>query len=121
MGISAGVAANWLAWVLFLALFALAVVAVDRLGFVGLFILGLVTWLVCLRAGLDNDNPGYGTMRSLLQRPASELSPEQREARYAERQTAMLPLRFFGRCGMVLTAIGVAGFAWQWCFAAPPA
>ena len=120
MRISAGGAANWLAWALFVALFAVAVVVVDRLGFAGLFILGVITWLVCLRAALDNDNPGYGAMRSLLERPRAESSPEQREARHSEQQTALVPLRFFGRCGMALTAIGLAGFIWQWWFATPP-
>lgn len=54
---SAGALANALAWSVVAALIAAAVLVVNRLGFVGLMLLGGATWLVCLRAELDQDVP----------------------------------------------------------------
>ena len=110
--LSGGGVANAAAWGVFALLFAAAVKIATALGFVGLIILGGATWLVCSRAALDEDAAGWGTevFRARMGRSGS---PEERAARAAERDGFQGPLRFFGRCGMALVAMGVAGFVWQ--------
>lgn len=112
MRFSAGTLANALAWGVVAALIVAAVLVVDRLGFVGLMLLGGATWLVCLRAELDQDVLTWGTevfRAHLEQRRPSE----QREAAKAERHALLSPLRFYARCGMALAAAGLAGVLWQ--------
>ena len=84
----------------------------QRLGFAGLFLLGGVTWLVCTRASLDQAVPTWGVhvFRAGMERPRSM---EARAAAAAEHAAALSPLRFYGRCGAVLAAIGAAGFGWE--------
>ena len=105
-------AAEAIAWVVFLALIGVALVVAHRLGFVGLFLLGAATWLVCVRAEMDQDVPTWGaeTFRSRMEDAGS---PEQRAAALGERQAAIVPLRFGRRCGIVVTTIGALGFLWQ--------
>ena len=110
--------ANAAAWVALAAIFAAAVVMTDVLGFLGLLIIGAVTWLACTRAAQD-DNPGWRTWQAFQRvAPDEPGSVEQRAARRAQWLTALDPIRFLGRCGMALTAIGAAGFACQYWFAA---
>ena len=105
-------ALNLLASVLLLLLFAVAVIVTDRLGFFGLVLLGLLVWFVCLRAAQNDATPTWGVRTFQAQlNPAS--SPEERAARRAEQAAFVMPLRFYGRCGMALTAIGLAGIAAQ--------
>ena len=117
MRISAGTVANAVAWLVFAGIFAVAVVMADVLGFLGLFIIGAITWMVCARVGQD-DNPDWRPWQAfghaVPHDTAWPASPEQRAARRAEWQLALDPIRFFARCGMALTAIGAAGFAWQY-------
>ena len=110
MRISALAIANGLAWAAFGLIFAAAVVMADVLGFLGLFIIGAITWMVCVRAGQD-DNPDWQTS---ARRAAAAEQPEQRAARLSSWQAALHPIRFFARCGMALTAVGAAGFLWQY-------
>lgn len=108
-----GTAANGLAWVVLLGLVGLAALVVGRLGFLGLLLLGLLTWLVCTLATLNEAVPTWGTevFRSRMPGPGS---PEQRAAAHAEHDAALLPVRFYRRCGIALAAAGAAGLAWQY-------
>jgi hypothetical protein len=108
----AGMVANGAAWAVVLALACAAVLVANRLGFAGLFLLGSATWLVCTRAALDRAVPSWGVA---VFRAAAETarSPEEREAAAAARQQELAPLRFYGRCGAALAAIGALGVAWQ--------
>ena len=119
MRIPAGAFANAAAWGVFAVLIAASLAIADRLGFLGLFLLGGATWLICVRASQSNDTPTWG-QRAFEAQMTGERSPEARAARLAERDAALNPLRFFGRCGMALTAIGTIGFAWQYWFAVVP-
>ena len=111
MRITAAAIANGAAWAVFAVIFALAVVMADVLGFLGLFILGVITWMVCVRAGQEDD-PYWLTARPRTENRRS--APEEQASRMAHWQTTLEPVRFFARCGMALTAIGAAGFAWQY-------
>ncbi|WP_158742361.1 hypothetical protein [Acidisphaera sp. L21] len=103
MKISAHRVGNAVAWGVFALLFALAIVMADVLGFLGLVILGGATAMICTRAALAESRSGGTPHR-----------PEDRAALFAEREANLAPLRFFGRCGLALAAIGAAGFAWQY-------
>ena len=85
---------------------------VNRLGFVGLFLLGGLTVLICVLAELDQDAPTWG-IEVFKARMSQRRSPEQHADMLAERQAFISPILFYRRCGLVLTAVGAAGFAWQ--------
>lgn len=112
MRFSAGAVANALAWVVVGALAVAALLVANRLGFVGLILLGGSTWLVCTLASLNQEVPTWGVnvFKAGMERPRS---PEEREAAHAERQAMLSPLRFYGWCGAFLAAVGIAGAAWQ--------
>ena len=112
MKVSAGTVANAAAWGVIVLLIGAAVLMVNRLGFLGLLLLGSATWLVCIRAELDQDAPTWG-MEVFKARMGERRSPEQHAAMLEERRAFTSPLRFYRRCGMVLAAIGAAGFIWQ--------
>ena len=103
---------NAIAWVALCGLIAVAILIADRLGFFGLVILGLFTWLICTHLELDDETPtaSVAVFRSRLQPPPS---PEQRAAARDDRWVRLSPLRFYRWCGVALTGIGAAGFAWQ--------
>ena len=82
------------------------------LGFMGLLILGMITWLVCVLADLNQDTPTWGT-EVFKARMGSHGSPEQRAAMLEERRAFVSPLRFYRWCGVFLAVIGFAGFVWQ--------
>ncbi len=111
MKVSAGAAANAAAWAVVALLIAAAIVVVNRLGFIGLLLLGGATWLVCVRVELDEDAATWGTevFKARMARPP----PEQHAAMLAERHRLVAPLRFYRRCGMVLVAAGIVGFVAQ--------
>ena len=108
-----GTVANGLAWAVVFGLVGLAALAVNRLGFLGLLLLGLMTWLVCTLAALDEATPTWGVevFRSRMSVPAS---PEQRAAARAEHDAVLAPVRFYRRCGIALAAAGAAGLTWQY-------
>lgn len=108
----AGEIANAIAWAVLLALIGVAILIADVLGFVGLFILGLLTWAVCTHVELDDDTPTASTA-VFRARLSPVRSPEHRAAAHAERQMRLSPLPFYRWCGIALTVIGVAGFVWQ--------
>ena len=88
----------------------------DRLGFVGLFLLGGMTCLVCDRAELDRNNPTWGTKVFKAQMDRRH-SPEQRAATMEEDRVFLSPLRFYRWCGVFLMLVGLVGFAVQhWAF-----
>ena len=105
-------AANAAAWGVVFLLAAAAIVIVAILGFAGLLVLGLATWLVCTMAALDQEAPTWGVevFKARMNRPAN---PEQRAAEAADRAAITSPLSFYRWCGVALTAIGTAGFAWH--------
>jgi hypothetical protein len=104
--------ANALAWAILLALAGVAILIADRLGFVGLFILGLLTWVICTQVELGDDTP-TASVAVFRARMARERSPERRAAVQAERQVRLSPLPFYRWCGIGLTVVGVVGFVWQ--------
>jgi len=103
---------NAVAWAAVLVLAAVAILVAYLLGFFGLAMLGLFTWMICTHMQLDDDTPAASAaiFRARM-RPVR--SPEQSAAARAERQARISPLGFYRRCGIALTAIGVAGFLWQ--------
>lgn len=110
--VSLAALANATAWLAIAALIGVAAVVADRFGFLGLLLLGALTWLVCIRAALDNEVPtgGIEVLTAALARPRS---PEDRASLEAERGATLSPFRFYGRCGAFLAVVGAAGFAWQ--------
>ncbi len=104
--------ANALAWAALLVLAGVAILIADRLGFAALFILGMLTWVICVQVELGDDTPTASTA-VFRARMAPERSPERRAAAQAERQVRLSPLPFYRWCGIGLTVIGAAGFAWQ--------
>ncbi len=112
MRFSAGTVASALAWGVIVLLIGAAVLMTNRLGFMGLLLLGSATWLVCIMAELDQDAPTWGT-EVFKARLDARRSPEQHAAMLEERQAFVSPLRFYRRCGMILAAVGSVGFVWQ--------
>ena len=110
--------ANALGWLGIAAIIVVALVVANLLGFLGLFLIGGLGWLVCTRAALSNDVPTWSAPSFAAH--LEQRSPEQQAAEAAQRQSSLLPLRSYGPCAMVLTAIGAAGFAWQTWSAASP-
>jgi len=109
---TAGEVANALAWAVLLVLVGVAVLIADWLGFAGLFILGMLTWVICTQVELGDDTP-TASAAVFRARMAPERSAERRAAVVAERQARLSPLRFYRWCGVALTAIGAVGFVWQ--------
>jgi hypothetical protein len=103
---------NAIAWAAVLLLAVLAILIADVLGFVGLFILGLLTWAICTHLVLDDDTP-TASAAVFRARLSPERSPEHRAAALADRQVRLSPLRFYRWCGIALTAVGAVGFVWQ--------
>ena len=112
MRVSPGGIANLGAWAMLVALAGVAVVLVVVLGPFGLVLLGLLTLFVCSQFSLDEHAPTWG--RSVFRaRLTDALSVEQQAAVTAARRAALSPVRFYGVCGAVLLAAGLAGLAWQ--------
>jgi len=109
---SPGSILNGLAWVGILLLIALAFVLVQRLGFPGVLILGLVTTLVCLRAEMSEDVPTWGRA-PFEARLTNRGSVEERTAMAEARSRAVSPLRYYRACGLLLIAAGLAGTVLQ--------
>ena len=112
MNLSTGTVANAAAWGVIVLLIGAAALVADRLGFMGLLLLGSATWLVCIRAELDQDVPTWGT-EVFKARVGGRRSPERQAAVLEECRAFVSPLRFYRRCGMVLAAVGGVGFIWQ--------
>jgi len=112
MRTQAGDIANAIAWAVVLVLACVAIPVADLLGFVGVFILGLLAWVICTHAELDDDTPIASTA-AFRARLSPERSPEHRAAALAGRRLRLSPLRFYRWCGIALTVIGAAGFAWK--------
>ena len=109
---TAGEIANALAWAALLGLAGVAILIADRLGFAGLFLLGMLTWVICVQMELSDDTP-TASIAVFRARMAPERSPERRAAARAERQVRLSPLPFYRWCGVVLTGVGAVGFVWQ--------
>jgi hypothetical protein len=107
-----GEIANALAWAALLVLVGVAILIANWLGFAGLFILGMLTWVICTQVELGDDTPAASTA-VFRARMATERSPERRAAVVAERQARLSPLQFYRWCGVALTAIGAGGFVCQ--------
>lgn len=107
--------ANALAWVVISALIAVAILVANRLGFVGLLILGLLTAFVCGHAELQDDVPTAGTaiFKARMERLRS---PEEKYANAEEKRGFRSSLRFFKWCGLGLAAIGLIGAVLQFWF-----
>jgi fatty acid desaturase len=103
---------NAVAWALILILAAFAILVAHLLGFVGLLILGLLTWLICTDLELRDATPAcsIAVFRALME---SSRAPEQSAAEQAERRARLSVLPFYRWCGIALTIIGATGFLWQ--------
>lgn len=112
MRFSACTVANAAAWGVIVLLIGAAVLVANRLGFMGLLLLGSAAWLVCVRAELDQNTSTWGT-EVFKTRMNERRSPEQHAAMLEDRRAFVSPLRFYRRCGMILAVIGAAGFIWQ--------
>jgi hypothetical protein len=112
MRFSASSAANAIAWAVFVLLILAAMALTNRLGFMGLLLLGGATCLVCVTAELDRNAPTWGVevFRARLTKPSS---PEQRAAMLDEGRLFVSPLRFYRWCGLFLMLVGEVGFAAQ--------
>jgi hypothetical protein len=110
MGIQTGKIANAMAWAVLLVLACVAILIADLLGFFGLLILGMLTWMICVQVELGDDTPTASTA-VFRARMAPERSPERRAGALADRHLRLSPLRFYRWCGIALTVIGAAGFA----------
>ena len=113
MRIGWGTAANLAAGAVIAVLIVVALVLTALLGFAALALLGLVTWLICTRAALDQDIP-VTSVAVFRAKMAQSQRPEERAQREAERRGTLAPLRFVAWCGILLTVIGAAGFLLQW-------
>ncbi len=91
---------NLVAWGVLLGVAGLALLFVDRLGFAGLAVVGLLTLVVCTRMTLDADVPTWGEHVF-----RERLAP-------GARRGVMPDLRLFKWGGVLLTVVGVAGFFW---------
>lgn len=111
--------ANAVAWLGIGALIVGAMLVTNRLGFLGLGLLGSMTCLVCTRATLDQQVPTWsvGAFKAAMDRPRSS---QERAGTAAEHRSAIAPLRFYFWCGAVLAAIGAMGVVWQIWSASPP-
>jgi hypothetical protein len=107
-----GEIANALAWAALLGLVCVAILIADRLGFAGLFILGMLTWVICVQMELSDDTP-TASIAVFRARMAPERSPERRAAVQTERQVRLSPLPFYRWCGIGLAGVGAFGFVWQ--------
>lgn len=104
--------AQALAWLGIVLLIGLGFVLVTVLGFPGLLVLGLLATLVCVRAELSEDVPGWSRALFESRAPRPE-APEARVARHAAGQESRGILRYYRGCGLVLVVAGLLGSAWQ--------
>lgn len=103
---------NAVAWAAVLVLAAVAILVAYLLGFFGLVILGLFTWLICTHMQLDDETP-TASVALFRARAQPTGSPEQRATARADRHARLSPVGFYRWCGIALTAIGASGFVWQ--------
>ena len=89
---TAGEIANALAWAVLLVLVGVAILIADWLGFAGLFILGMLTWVICTQVELGDDTP-IASAAVFRAKMAQERSPERRAPRL------LLPPPWRGRSG----------------------
>lgn len=116
MRFSASSAANAIAWAVVMLLIVAGLWLANRLGFIGLLLLGGMTCLVCIMAELDRNAPTWGTEVFKAQMDRRH-SPEQKAAALEEDRVFLSPLRFYRWCGVFLMLVGVVGFAVQkWAF-----
>ena len=104
--------ANGAARAVIVVLICAAIVFVYVLGSIGLVIVGGITALVCVRAEMDQEVP-ICSAEVFKAQMDSRGSPEERAAMMEERHAFQSPLRFYRRCGIFLTIVGVAGVFWQ--------
>jgi hypothetical protein len=105
-------AVNAVAWVIIVGLVGAAFAVTVMLGPFGLILLGLGTLFVCTSYNLHDQVPTRSEAVFRAQ-TESQSSPEQKAAMVSERQGAFAPMRFYRRCGVVLTVAGIAGFVSQ--------
>ena len=93
---------------------ALAMAVVARVGFLGVGIIGVLTWFICVRLELEKDAAvGHVLTTGLYaqQMRARESMTRAEKAADRQEQTALLQsVRFFKRFGIGLTVIGFGMF-----------
>lgn len=97
-----------LGWIGILALIGASLLLVRRLGFPAVLMLGLITSLICVRAELSQDVPGWG--RDIFA-ARWHSRPDLSERQASAKQIATL--RFYRNCGFILILAGALGSLWQ--------
>ncbi len=86
-----------------------------RVGFLGIGLIGLLTWFICVRVELEKDGAVGNVFTTGLyaqQMRAREVMTRTEKAAERHEQTVLLQsLRFFKRLGIGLAAIGFRMFA----------
>ncbi|MDT8330859.1 hypothetical protein RQ831_07320 [Roseomonas gilardii] len=97
-----------LGWIGVLALIGASLLLVRRLGFPAVLLLGLIASLICVRAELSQDVPGWG--RDIFA-ARWHSRPDASERLASAEQIAAL--RFYRNCGFALILAGALGSVWQ--------
>jgi hypothetical protein len=115
MRISGREALTGIALVALFLMIALAMALVARVGFLGVGIIGVLTWFVCVRLELEKDAAVGNVMTTGLyaqQMRARDAMTRAEKAADRQEQTALFQsVRFFKRLGIGLTVIGFGMFA----------
>ena len=95
----------------------LAFLFVTYTGFLGICVIGLLLWFVCIRIELETDAPVGGAFDTSLMasqvKALAERSSAERAAARSENALAVQSARFFKNVGIGLVLIGFGGFAYQ--------
>jgi hypothetical protein len=98
-----------------LIMIVIAMAFVARVGFLGIGLIGLLTWFICVRVELEKDGAVGNVFTTGLyaqQMRAREVMTRTEKAAERHEQTALLQsLRFFKRLGIALAVIGFSMFA----------
>jgi hypothetical protein len=96
------------------AMVAIAMVLVARIGFLGIAIIGVLTWFVCVRLELEKDAAVGNVMTTGLfaqqMRAREAMTRAERAAEHEEQTSLLQSVRFFKRLGIALTVIGLGMF-----------
>ena len=97
-----------LGWIGVFALIGASLLLVRRMGFPAVLLLGLIATLVCVRAELSQDVPGWG--RDIF---ASRWHSRPGASERLASAEQIATLRFYRNCGFVLILAGALGSVWQ--------
>jgi hypothetical protein len=94
---------------------AIAMAFVARVGFLGVGVIGVLTWFICVRLELEKHAAVGNVMTTGLyaqqMRARDAMTRAEKAADRQEQTTLLRSLRFFKRLGIGLTVIGFGMFA----------